>query len=52
MRGFNITPNDAATLLPNPEAFRVLVLGPTGRVLYESREVIDREMLIRIASQR
>ena len=52
MRGFNITPNDAASLLPGPDSFRVLVLGPSGRVLYESREVISRQLLIRIASLR
>lgn len=48
-RGFSITPNDAAELLPARDSFRVLVLGPAGRVLHESSEVIPREQLIRIA---
>ncbi len=48
-RGFNISPNAAAELLPTADAFRVLVLGPTGEVLHESTDVIPREQLIRIA---
>lgn len=52
MRGFNITPNDAASLLPGPDSFRVLVLGPTGRVLYESDQVVSRETLVQVARRR
>jgi len=48
-RGFSITPNAAARLLPSADAFRVLVLGPSGRVLYQSDSVIPRDRLLQIA---
>lgn len=51
-RGFSITPNSAAELLPNAEAFRVLVLGPTGEILHESTDVIPREQLLQIVPSR
>lgn len=51
-RGFSIAPNDAARLLPGPEGFRVLVLGPEGQVLHESSEVVGRERLLEIAPGR
>lgn len=48
-RGFSITPNEATRLLPAADAFRVLVLGPSGRVLYQSDSVVSREKLLEIA---
>lgn len=51
-RGFSITPNAAAGLLPSADAFRVFVLDPTGRVLHQSSTVIPREELLRIAPGR
>jgi len=48
-RGFSITPNAAAGLLPSADAFRVFVLDPTGRVLHQSSTVVPREELLRIA---
>lgn len=51
-RGFSITPNAAAELLPTAEAFRVLILGPTGEILHESTDVISRERLLQIVPSR
>lgn len=45
-RGYSVTPNTAAELLPSPDAFRVLVLGASGEVLLDADEVIPRERLI------
>ena len=50
-RGFNVAPNTAADLLPDPGAFRVLFLGPTGEVLFDADEVVAREQLIEIAGR-
>lgn len=49
-RGFSITPNAAAGLLPSNDAFLVLVLGPAGRVLYRSDSVVSRDKLLQIAA--
>jgi len=48
-RGFSITPNAAAGLLPSADAFRVFVLDPSGRILHQSSTVMPREELLRIA---
>lgn len=48
-RGFSITPNDAARLLPSEDGFRVLVLGPNGRVLHDSDSIVSREKLLQVA---
>lgn len=48
-RGFSITPNAAKRLLPSNDAFRVYVLGPSGRLLHRSSSVVPREKLLQIA---
>lgn len=45
-KGFSLTPNTAAELLPAEDAFRVIVLGAGGEVLLDSREVVSRERLL------
>ncbi|GEM_PF-2080632 len=50
-RGFNLAPNTAAELLPDPDAFRVLVLGANGTVLSRSASVMPRERLLSIADR-
>lgn len=51
-RGFSVSPNSAADLLPSADAFRVLVLGPTGEILHEASDVIPRERLLQIVPSR
>jgi hypothetical protein len=48
-RGFSITPNAAARLLPGEGAFRAVVLGPSGRVLADSQQVLSRDRLIELS---
>jgi hypothetical protein len=48
-KGFSLAPNTAAELLPAPDGFRVLVLGPDGTVLRDARDILSREQLIEIA---
>lgn len=49
-RGFNLAPNTAAELLPDPDTFRVLVLGAEGTVLSRSGSVMSGERLLSIAA--
>ncbi len=49
-RGFSLAPNTAAELLPDPQAFRVMVLGADGTVLSRSGSVMSRERLLSIAA--
>lgn len=49
-RGFSLAPNTAARLLPDPDAFRVLVLSANGTVLSRSGSVMSRERLLAIAN--
>lgn len=48
-RGFSLAPNTAARLMPAPDAFRVLVLGPNGNVLARSSSVLSRARLLELA---
>ncbi|WP_139150711.1 hypothetical protein [Halofilum ochraceum] len=50
-RGFSLAPNTAASLMPDPESFRVLVLGANGTVLSRSGSVMSRERLVSIADR-
>jgi hypothetical protein len=49
-RGFSLAPNTAASLMPDPKAFRVLVLSANGTVLSRSGSVMSRERLLSIAA--
>lgn len=50
-RGFSLAPNTAAELLPDPNAFRVIVLGADGTVLSRSGSVMSRDRLVSIADR-
>lgn len=45
-RGYSVTPNTSAELLPAPDGFRVLVLDANGTILHDSAEVLSAEELL------
>lgn len=48
-RGYTVSANSAAELLPQPDGFRVLVLDSVGRIQVDSDSVISAETIIGIA---
>jgi hypothetical protein len=45
-RGYTVSANSAAELLPEPDGFRVLVLNSVGAVRIDSTSVLDAEAII------
>lgn len=48
-RGYSVSANTAADLLPRPEAFRVLVIDATGGILVDAESVLTTEEILAVA---